>query len=66
MPNQWKNETVMSAQSVLQKIATLADWLPPLLVGLSFTVLGSFKLYGILRGIVGGHEKPLMTQFCGT
>lgn len=55
----------MSDHSVLQKISTVAEWLPPLLVGLSFTLLGSLKLYGLLRGIVGGHEKPLMTQLCG-
>jgi hypothetical protein len=43
-----------------------ANWLPPVLVGLSCTILGSLKLYGLARGILGGHEKPLMIQLCGT
>jgi len=51
---------------LLKSMTTIATWLPPLLVGLSFTLLGSLKLYGVLWGIVGGHEKPLMTQLCGT
>lgn len=56
----------MMTDGVLNFITTIASWLPPLLVGLSFTLLGSLKLYGVLWGIVGGHEKPLMTQLCGT
>jgi hypothetical protein len=56
----------MKMTDILLKISTLANWLPPLLVGISFTFLGSLKLYGVLWGIVGGHEKPLMTQLCGT
>jgi hypothetical protein len=52
--------------TMTDQIAGLASWLPPLLVGLSFTILGFLKLYGIFRGIVGGGEKPLMTRLCGT
>jgi hypothetical protein len=53
-------------EATLKLITSLAEWLPPLVVGTSFTLLGSLKLYGILTGIVGGHEKPLMTRLCGT
>src|SRR6516162_10559223 len=51
-------------EATLKLITSLAEWLPPLVVGTSFTLLGSLKLYGILTGIVGGHEKPLMTRLC--
>jgi hypothetical protein len=42
------------------------DWLIPALLGVSFTLLGSLKLYGLSKGIVGGHDKPLAMQLCGT
>jgi hypothetical protein len=45
---------------------TLADWLPPATVGLSFTILGSLKLWGLKRGIVGGADKPFTQRLCGT
>jgi hypothetical protein len=44
----------------------LLDWLIPLVVGLPFTILGTLKLYGFTRGVVGGHDKPLAVQLCGT
>ena len=56
----------MMTDCVLKSVTTIENWLPPLLVGLSFTLMGSLKLYGTLRGIVGGHEKPLVTRLCGT
>jgi hypothetical protein len=43
-----------------------ADWLPPALVGTMFTLLGSLKLCGLLKGVVAGADKPLMTRLCGT
>jgi hypothetical protein len=45
---------------------TLADWLPPAVVGLTFTILGSLKLWGLKRGIVGGAHKPFAQRLCGT
>jgi hypothetical protein len=57
---------MMMTDGVLKFITTIASWLPPLLVGLSITLLGSLKLYGVLWGIVGGHEEPLMIHLCGT
>jgi hypothetical protein len=43
-----------------------SDWLPPLLVGLSFTGLGAAKVYGLARGIQGGGGKPARERVCGT
>jgi hypothetical protein len=48
------------------RIADVAEWLPPAAVGLLFTLIGVLKLYGLRRGIVGGHDKPLAVQLCGT
>jgi hypothetical protein len=45
---------------------TLADWLPPAVVGLTFAVFGCIKLWGLKRGIVGGNDKPFTQQLCGT
>ena len=42
------------------------QWFPPALVGLTFTLLGALKLYGLARGVVGGADKPLATRLCGT
>jgi hypothetical protein len=52
--------------SVLLTLADLAAWLPPALVGAMFTLVGSLKLYGLMRGVVGGAEKPFLTRLCGT
>jgi hypothetical protein len=43
-----------------------AEWFPLALVGITMTTLGSFKLYGLRRGIVGGRDKPVMQKLCGT
>jgi hypothetical protein len=43
-----------------------AQWFPPALVGVLFTLVGSLKLYGLATGVVGGAEKPLATRLCGT
>jgi hypothetical protein len=42
------------------------DWFIPALIGVQFTLLGSLKLYGLSRGIVGGADKPFVTKLCGT
>jgi hypothetical protein len=43
-----------------------ADWLIPAVIGGSFTLIGSLKLYGLSRGVVGGADKPFVTKLCGT
>jgi hypothetical protein len=43
-----------------------SDWFPPALAGVVFTLLGGLKLYGVLRGMVGGRDKPLFEYACGT
>jgi hypothetical protein len=45
---------------------SLADWLPPAVVGATFTLIGSLKLYGLARGIVGGADKTFARKLCGT
>jgi hypothetical protein len=45
---------------------SLADWLVPALVGLTFTLLGVLKLFGLYRGLVGGPEKSFVEKLCGT
>ncbi len=45
---------------------SLADWLPPALVGTTFMLLGTLKLNGLRKGIVGGADKPFGTRLCGT
>ncbi|GEM_PF-1470286 len=43
----------------------LADWLPPAMIGLTFTIPAGLKLYGLKRGIVGGRDKPAVQRLCG-
>jgi hypothetical protein len=45
---------------------TIADWLPPLTVGLTFTIMGCLKLWGLKQGVVGGADKPFTQRLCGT
>jgi hypothetical protein len=42
------------------------DWFIPALIGVTFTLLGFLKLYGLSRGVVGGADKPFVTKLCGT
>jgi hypothetical protein len=42
------------------------DWLPPALVGGTFTIFGLLKVYGLATGIQGGGCKPLGQRLCGT
>jgi hypothetical protein len=44
---------------------SLADWLPPLAVGLTFTTLGLLKVYGFRKGIIGGGGKPASCRLLG-
>jgi hypothetical protein len=43
-----------------------ADWFPLALVGVFFTALGILKLYGLRRGIIGGHDRRVVQRACGT
>jgi hypothetical protein len=45
---------------------TFTDWLAPAVVGTTFTLIGSLKLYGMSKGVVGGADKPFVTKLCGT
>jgi hypothetical protein len=47
-------------------VISFTDWFIPALIGVQFTLLGSLKLYGLSRGIVGGADKPFGTKLCGT
>ena len=56
----------VSFELELDHMLTLSDWLPLAAVGLTFTLLGSIKLWGLKRGIVGGADKPVVQRLCGT
>ena len=47
-------------------MSTLSQWFPPALVGVTFTLFGSLKLYGALRGVEGGRDKSTFQYLCGT
>jgi hypothetical protein len=47
-------------------MVVFSDWFPPALAGLTFTILGGIKLWGLNRGIVGGAGKPAVQRLCGT
>jgi len=47
-------------------MVSFIDWFIPALIGVQFTLLGSLKLYGLSRGVVGGADKPFVTRLCGT
>jgi hypothetical protein len=36
----------------MAELARFANWFPPLIVGLTFTLMGGLKLYGYVRGVV--------------
>jgi hypothetical protein len=42
------------------------DWFPLAGVGSMFTIIGSLKLWGLKRGILGGRDKPVAERLCGT
>jgi len=63
----WNSLTVVSHLNVEGKsLITFADWFPLATVGFTFTILGSIKLRGLRRGIVGGASKPFTQRLCGT
>jgi hypothetical protein len=43
-----------------------SDWFPLATVGVTFMIVGSLKLWGLKRGIVGGAGKPALQRLCGT
>jgi hypothetical protein len=45
---------------------SFADWFVPAVIGVTFTLLGSLKLCGLSRGVMGGADKPFVTKLCGT
>ena len=47
-------------------MTSFIDWLVPAVIGLTFTLMGALKLYGLSTGVVGGADKPFVTQLCGT
>jgi hypothetical protein len=51
---------------MIQSMISFVDVLPPALVGATFTLLGSLKLFGLAKGVVGGADKSIVTQLCGT
>jgi hypothetical protein len=42
------------------------DWLIPGIIGFTFALVGSLKLFGLYRGVVGGPDKPFVEKLCGT
>jgi hypothetical protein len=42
------------------------EWFPFAVVGAALTAVGALKLYGVLRGIEGGRDKPPFQYLCGT
>jgi hypothetical protein len=52
--------------TVITTMISIAGLLPPAVVGATFTLIGSLKLYGLARGIVGGADKPFAIKLCGT
>jgi hypothetical protein len=47
-------------------MTSFIDCLVPAVIGLTFTAMGALKLYGLSTGVVGGADKPFVTQLCGT
>jgi hypothetical protein len=45
---------------------TIFDWIPQVVVGLSFITLACLKFYGLYRGIEGGAKRPFAQRLCGT
>jgi hypothetical protein len=50
----------------MSELSRFASWFPPLIVGLTLTLMGGLKLYGYVRGVVGGRDKPAFQYLCGT
>ena len=50
---------------VRRRMITLADWLPPAAVGVTFTTAGFLKVFGWKKGIIGGGGKPASCRLLG-
>jgi hypothetical protein len=44
----------------------IADWLPPAMIGRTFTAMGILKMYGLCGGVVGGRDMPWLDYLCAT
>ena len=44
----------------------LPEWVPPAVVGGTFTALGLLKVYGMRKGIAGGGGKPVTCRLLGS
>ena len=42
------------------------NWVIPGFIGVTFTLVGALKLFGLQRGIVCGADKPLFEKLSGT
>jgi hypothetical protein len=49
-----------------RNVSSILGCFPFVIVGISFTILGSLKLYGVLWGIEGGRDKTTFQYVCGT
>ncbi|MGO9466629.1 MAG: hypothetical protein ACLQIB_18310 [Isosphaeraceae bacterium] len=47
-------------------ITFFTDWLTLAAPGLTLTILGTIKLWGLKKGIVGGADKPFAQRLCGS
>ena len=59
-------DPLLDLEEELRVMTTFTDWLPMAMVGLTFTLLGCVKLWGLRKGIVGGGGKPVVLRLCGT
>ncbi len=44
----------------------MPDWLPTVVIGSMFTLLGVAKLIGLAQGIEGGRGQSFVKRLCGT
>jgi len=44
----------------------IENWLPPLIMGVTFTSLGLAKFYGLAKGIKGGGNISFTHKLCAT
>jgi hypothetical protein len=42
------------------------NWLIPGFIGVTFTLVGALKLFGLHRGIECGANKPFVEKLCGS
>lgn len=51
--------------AIPERVEAALDWLVPAMLGVVFTTLGLFKVYGWKKGIVGGGDKPASCRLLG-